>query len=57
MVNAEQPDVPATTGGTVTTLTPGTGNKVPSRQTSGNLAAYSAYFELDANRADLTGKR
>ncbi len=55
-INARQPDVPATTGGTVKTLTLGTGNKVPASQTTGNNDAYSAYMKFDANRAHITGE-
>lgn len=55
-VNAQQPDVPATAGGTVSTLTLGAGNKVPASQTANNDDAYSAYLKFDANRAHFTGE-
>jgi hypothetical protein len=56
-VNPTQPDVPADAGGTVTPLTPGAGNKVPSDVTTGNLDGYSSYFTFAANRAHVTGKQ
>lgn len=55
LINAQQPDVPALAGGTVRTLSLGTGNKVPTSQTAGNTDAYSAYWKFNANRAHLTG--
>jgi cysteine-rich repeat protein len=56
VVNPTQPDSPATSGGTVATLTPGAGNKVPEVQTAGNLDGYSSYFQFDADRVHATGK-
>jgi cysteine-rich repeat protein len=55
-INPQQPDVPAMTGGTVKTLTLGTGNKVPTAQTTGDNDAYSSYMKFDANRAHITGE-
>jgi cysteine-rich repeat protein len=51
-INPSQPDVPA--GTTVTPLSLGAGNKVPSTQTTRNKDAYSAYFKFDGNRAHFT---
>lgn len=57
VINAAQPDVAATSGGGITTLTLGADNKVSAAQTSGNNDAYSAYFKFNANRAHLTGQK
>jgi cysteine-rich repeat protein len=54
VVNAQQPDVAA--AATVQQLTLGTGNKVPSSQTTGNEDAYSAYMKFTVNRAHFTGE-
>jgi cysteine-rich repeat protein len=52
----QEPDVPATMGGTVQNLNLGIGNKVPASMTTGNRDAYSAYMKFDANRAHITGE-
>jgi cysteine-rich repeat protein len=54
VVNAQQPDVAAAAA--VQLLTLGTGNKVPSSQTTGNGDAYSAYLKFAVNRAHFTGE-
>jgi hypothetical protein len=56
-VNPSQPDVPATAGGMVMTLTADTTtHKVPASATSANNDAYSAYLKFDANRSHFTGE-
>jgi cysteine-rich repeat protein len=55
-INAAQPDVPATTGGTVTPLAVGAGAKVPANLTANDDDAYSAYLTFNANRAHFTGQ-
>jgi cysteine-rich repeat protein len=54
-INAEQPDVPATAGGTVKTLT-FLGDAIPTSQTSADDDAYSSYMTFQANRAHFTGE-
>jgi cysteine-rich repeat protein len=51
-INPTQPDVPV--GTTVTPLSLGAGNKVPSNLSTGNKDAYSSYFKFDGNRAHFT---
>jgi cysteine-rich repeat protein len=53
-INPEQPDVPA--NGTVTPLSLGAGNKVPTSQWNGDRDAYSSYLKFDGNRAHFTGE-
>src|SRR6478752_5546160 len=55
VVTATQPDVPAPGSASVSPLSLGSGNAVPSDQIVGNNAAYSSYFKFDANRAHITG--
>jgi len=55
VVSVTQPDVPAPGNASVTPLSLGAGNSVPSDQSTGNNAAYSSYFKFDANRAHITG--
>jgi cysteine-rich repeat protein len=54
--NATQPDVPATSSGTVTPLTLGASNAIPVSQTANNLDAYSAYITFTAIRSHATGE-
>jgi hypothetical protein len=54
-VNPTQPDVPATSGGTVQTLSLGANNKV-TQSTANNSDAYSAFLTFTANRAHFTGE-
>jgi cysteine-rich repeat protein len=51
-VTGSQPDVPANT--TVTTLSAGSGLKVPSSATDGDEDAYSSYFTFTGTRAHAT---
>ncbi|HET7542028.1 MAG TPA: hypothetical protein VFK05_19310 [Polyangiaceae bacterium] len=55
VVTASQPDVAAPGSAAVRPLSLGTGNAVPSSQSTGNDDAYSSYFKFDANRAHITG--
>jgi len=57
LVTPSQPDVPAPGSASVHPLSLGSGNAVPSAQSSGNDDAYSSYFKFDANRAHITGLR
>jgi hypothetical protein len=56
VVNATQPDVPATPGGIVQQLSLGANNKVPASVTTGDDDGYSTFMTFDANRAHLTGQ-
>ena len=55
LVTPSQPDVPAPGSTSVSPLSLGSGNAVPSGQSTGNADAYSSYFKFDANRAHVTG--
>jgi hypothetical protein len=55
VVTPSQPDVPAPGSASVRPLSLGSGNAVPSGQSTGNVDAYSSYFKFDANRAHITG--
>jgi cysteine-rich repeat protein len=55
LVTPTQPDVPAPGSASVQPLSLGSGNAVPSNQSTGNADAYSSYFKFDANRAHVTG--
>ena len=57
VVTPAQPDVPAPGSASVRTLSIGSGNAVPSDQSTGNEDAYSSYFKFEANRAHITGLR
>jgi len=57
LVTPSQPDVPAPGSASVRSLSLGSGNAVPSDQSTGNDDAYSSYFKFDANRAHITGLR
>jgi cysteine-rich repeat protein len=51
-INPTQPDVPF--NGTITTLSLGTNNKVPTNVTTGDKDAYSSYLKFDGNRSHFT---
>jgi cysteine-rich repeat protein len=55
VVTPAQPDVPAPGSASVSPLSLGAGNAIPSSQSTGNNDAYSSYFKFDANRAHITG--
>ena len=57
VVTPAQPDVPAPGSASVRPLSLGSGNAVPSGQSTGNEDAYSSYFKFDANRAHISGLR
>jgi cysteine-rich repeat protein len=54
-IAAGQPDV-AANGGTVTHLSLGANNKVPTSATNGDEDGYSSYMTFGANRAHFTGQ-
>jgi hypothetical protein len=55
VVTPTQPDVPAPGSGSVHPLSLGSGNAIPSSQSTSNDDAYSSYFKFDGNRAHITG--